>query len=100
VSEKAYNVEWLDSTRSADGYMLGWSAARNEERVTVGKIMAVFQYTAAKVEGESLTVAGTVVGRDETVALARLNQHGYSNVRLTRISGIAALWKRFAADIK
>ena len=62
--------------------------------------MAVFQYDATKVEGKSFTVGGTVVGKDETIAMARLNRQGYSNVRLTRISGIAALWIWFMADIR
>jgi len=66
-----------------------------------GKGMAVFRYKAMITEeGEEFCESGTFVGTDENEATAKLNQYGFSKVRLGRIRGIAALWKRFTADIK
>ena len=63
--------------------------------------MAVFRYKAKKtVPGEEFVESGTIVGKDEEEATAKLNQLGLSKVRLERIVGIAALWKWFTADIK
>ena len=62
--------------------------------------MAVFRYKAMKTEGEEFTESGTIVGKDEKEATAKLNQYGFNKVRLERVRGIAALWKWFAADIR
>ena len=63
--------------------------------------MAVFRYEAMmRREGEEITESGSIVGTDEREATAKLNQYGFNKVHLERIWGIAALWKRFTADIK
>ncbi len=63
--------------------------------------MAVFQYKAMITEaGEEHSESGTIVSADEKEARAKLHQSGFSQVQLERIRGIAALWKRFTADIK
>ena len=63
--------------------------------------MAVFQYKAMLTEaGEESAESGTIVSADEEEAVAKLHQYGFSWVQLERIRGIAALWKRFTADIK
>ena len=65
--------------------------------------MAVFRYKAQHadmVEGEEQTESGTIRAKDESEATAKLNQYGFSKVRLERIRGISALWKSFTADIK
>ena len=64
--------------------------------------MAVFRYKAmhTETEGEEFTESGTINAKDEAEATAKLNQYGFGKVRLVRIRGIAALWKRFTADIR
>ena len=65
-----------------------------------GKGMAVFRYKARKTEGEEFTESGTIRAKDESAARAKLNQYGFSKVRLKQVRGLAVLWKRFTADIK
>jgi len=62
--------------------------------------MAVFRYKAMKAEGGEYVETGCVVAADEEEATAKLKQYGFGRVRLERIRGIRALWKRFTADIK
>jgi len=62
--------------------------------------MAVYRYKAMKTKGEEFTESGTVVAMDEKAATFKLNEYGLDKVRLQRIRGISALWKRFTADIK
>lgn len=64
--------------------------------------MAVFRYISqhTEVEGEEHTESGTIRAKDEAEATAKLNQYGFSKVRLERIRGLSALWKQFTADIK
>ncbi len=62
--------------------------------------MAVFRYKARKYIPEEYTESGIVVARDEDEAKAKLKLDGFSEVRLKRIRGLAALWNRFTADIK
>jgi len=62
--------------------------------------MPVFRYKATKTKPEEFTELGAVVAKDEKAATFKLNQYGFNKVRLKRIRGIAALWKRFTADIK
>ena len=63
--------------------------------------MAVFQFGAMiTVEGEESIETGTVVGADKKEVMEKLRQYGFSKVRLERIRGISALWRRFTADIK
>ena len=84
-----------------DGQMILWRVLRNGERVTAeAQRMAVFQYEATKNIPEEYTESGTIVAKAKAEATAKLNQYGFSEVRLRRIRGIAALWKRFTADIK
>ena len=59
--------------------------------------MAVYRYKATK---ERVTDFGTIVATDIDEALAKLNQLGFTKIRLERITGIAAIWKRFTANIK
>ncbi len=65
-----------------------------------GKDMAVFRYKAKKTEGEEFTESGTIRAKDESEARAKLIQYGFNKVRLKQVRGLAALWKRFTADIK
>ena len=62
--------------------------------------MAVFRYEATKTVGLGYTEPGIIVALDEKTAKAKLNQYGFHRVRLKRIRGMSALWKRFSADIK
>ena len=65
-----------------------------------GKGMAVFRYVATKKLPEDYTKTGIVVARDKDEAKAKVNQYGFPEVRLKQVRGLAALWKRFIADIK
>ncbi len=63
--------------------------------------MAVFQYKAMIMdEDDEVTELGTIVSTDESEAMLKMVQYGFSNIRLERIRGISALWKGFTADIK
>ena len=63
--------------------------------------MAVFRYKAMITEErEESTESGTILAKDGSEATAKLNQYGFSKVRLEHIRGISSLWKRFTADIK
>ena len=62
--------------------------------------MAVFRYKAMKKYGGEFVESGIVVASDEKKAKHKLHKHGFGAVRLERIRGIRALWKRFSADIK
>ena len=64
--------------------------------------MPTFQYKAmhTQTEGEEFTESGTIRARDEAEATAKLNRFGFGKVRLRQLRGLAALWKRFTADIK
>ena len=65
-----------------------------------GKGMAVFRYEATKKLPEDYRELGTVVVKDKDGAKAKLNQEGFTEVRLKRIRGLAALWNTFTADIR
>lgn len=62
--------------------------------------MAVFRYEAISTLREDFMESGTIRAKDESEAKAKLNQYGFNKVRLKRIRGISALWKRFMADIR
>ena len=62
--------------------------------------MAVFRYKTRGTGPEAFTELGHIVAKDEQEATAKLNRYGQVKVRLKRIRGISALWKRFTADIK
>lgn len=62
--------------------------------------MAVFRYKAMKAERGEFVESGIVVASDKKKAKAKLKENGFGAVRLDRIRGIRALWKRFSADIK
>ena len=43
---------------------------------------------------------GTIVAKEKSEATAKLNQSGFSEVRLKQVCGLAALWKRFTAELE
>ena len=61
--------------------------------------MAIFRYEATKTVPEEFTETGIIKADDKNEAKAKLNQYGFSKVRLKQIRKLAALWKRFTADI-
>ena len=62
--------------------------------------MAVFRYQATRKLRENFMESGIVVAKDSDEAKAKLKQYGFSEFRLARVRRLAALWKRFTADIK
>ncbi len=62
--------------------------------------MALFRYEVTSTHREDFVELGTIRAKDESEAKAKLNQYGFDKVRLARIRGVSALWKRFTADIR
>ena len=64
--------------------------------------MPTYQYEAEHTEtvGEEYTESGTIRANDEADATAKLNEYGFSRIRLKQVRGLAALWKWFMVDIK
>jgi len=62
--------------------------------------MPVFKYKGFAGHGEEHVEEGTVVAKNEEEAREKLISLEYRDVHLKKMDGIAALLKKFSADVK
>ncbi|HDP35562.1 MAG TPA: hypothetical protein ENN29_10685 [Candidatus Hydrogenedentes bacterium] len=62
--------------------------------------MPVFEYTASSPNKEGHVETGRIVARDKIDAFDKLKRHGLQLMKLKKIEGISAIFKRMSADIK
>jgi len=63
--------------------------------------VAVFKYRVVLTQREGYVESGTVLARSEEEAREKLRKYfGAGHIRLKRVTGLAALFKSFSADIK
>ena len=65
-----------------------------------GKTVSVFKYTVIIPQREDAIEHGTVIASSEKEAIQKLHNLELNNPKLTRITGIPGLLKRFSADVK
>lgn len=62
--------------------------------------MHVFDYVAKTIGSEDQIQTGTLVARDKLDAYDKLRRHGLELVRIKRIEGISAVFRKMAANIR
>lgn len=62
--------------------------------------MPVYAFTAVIPGREDHVESGTVAARGEQEARNKLKSLGYEDVKLKKLTGVAALLKRFTADVR
>lgn len=62
--------------------------------------MPVFEYTAVSNNNEGHVESGRIVAKDKIDAFDKLKRHGLRLVKLQKLEGISAIFKKLTADIK
>ncbi len=62
--------------------------------------MPLFEYTAIADNNEGHTETGRIVAKDKLEAFDKLRRRELRLVRLKKIEGISAIFKKLSADIK
>jgi type II secretory pathway component PulF len=62
--------------------------------------MEVYEYSAVRLDNNEHFLHGTVCARDKIDAFDKVRRQGLTEIRLRKLTGLAAMWRMRTADIR